>query len=63
MKTVKVGKAALKLVRLRKLVDLYVEYLEKDPYSMVLFRLGVRVCLRTRLDSLSTTMAGSARAL
>lgn len=31
MKTVKVGEAALKLVRLRELIDLYVEYLEKDP--------------------------------
>jgi aminoglycoside 3-N-acetyltransferase len=31
MKTVKVGNASLKLVRLRKLIDLYAEYLEKDP--------------------------------
>jgi len=31
MKTVKVGESTLKLVKLRKLVDLYVEYLEKDP--------------------------------
>jgi aminoglycoside N3'-acetyltransferase len=31
MKTVKVGEATLKLVRLRELIDLYVEYLEKDP--------------------------------
>jgi aminoglycoside 3-N-acetyltransferase len=31
MKTVKVGDASLKLVKLRELIDLYVEYLEKDP--------------------------------
>ena len=31
MKTVKVGNAWLKLVRLKELIDLYVEYLEKDP--------------------------------
>jgi len=31
MKTVKVGNASLKLVRLRELIDLYVEYLEKNP--------------------------------
>ncbi|MDH5462584.1 MAG: AAC(3) family N-acetyltransferase [Candidatus Bathyarchaeota archaeon] len=31
MKTVKVGDATLKLVKLRQLIDLYVEYLEKDP--------------------------------
>jgi aminoglycoside 3-N-acetyltransferase len=31
MKAVKVGEATLMLVRLRKLIDLYVEYLEKNP--------------------------------
>jgi aminoglycoside 3-N-acetyltransferase len=31
MKTVKVGESTLRLVRLRELIDLYVEYLEKDP--------------------------------
>lgn len=31
METVKVGDATLKLVKLKKLIDLYVEYLEKDP--------------------------------
>jgi aminoglycoside 3-N-acetyltransferase len=31
MKTVKVGNASLKLVKLRELIDLYAEYLEKDP--------------------------------
>ncbi len=31
MKTVKVGNSVLKLVRLRELLDLYVEYLNKDP--------------------------------
>jgi aminoglycoside 3-N-acetyltransferase len=31
MKTVKVGGASMKLVKLRELIDLYVEYLEKDP--------------------------------
>jgi aminoglycoside 3-N-acetyltransferase len=31
MKSVKVGEATLRLVRLRELIDLYVEYLEKDP--------------------------------
>jgi aminoglycoside 3-N-acetyltransferase len=31
MKTVKVGKATLKLIRLRELIDLYVEYLRKNP--------------------------------
>jgi aminoglycoside 3-N-acetyltransferase len=31
MKTVKVGNAPLKLVMLKDLIDLYVEYLEKDP--------------------------------
>jgi aminoglycoside 3-N-acetyltransferase len=31
MKTVKVGDASLKLVKLRELIDLYVEYLKKDP--------------------------------
>jgi len=31
MKTIKVGEAILKLVRLRELVDLYVEYLGKNP--------------------------------
>jgi len=31
MKTVKVGEATLKLVRLRELVDLYTEYLKKNP--------------------------------
>jgi aminoglycoside 3-N-acetyltransferase len=31
MKTVKVGEATLRLVRLRELIDLYAEYLEKDP--------------------------------
>ena len=31
MKTVKVGNAPLKLVRLKDLIGLYVEYLEKDP--------------------------------
>jgi aminoglycoside 3-N-acetyltransferase len=30
MKTVKVGDASLKLVKLRELIDLYVEYLDKD---------------------------------
>lgn len=31
MKTIKVGEATLKLVRLRELIDLYVEYLRKTP--------------------------------
>jgi aminoglycoside N3'-acetyltransferase len=31
MKTLKVGDATLKLVKLRELIDLYAEYLEKDP--------------------------------
>jgi len=31
MKTVKVGEAILKLVRLRELIDLYIEYLRKNP--------------------------------
>jgi aminoglycoside 3-N-acetyltransferase len=31
MKTVKVGKATLRLVKIRELVDLYTEYLKKDP--------------------------------
>jgi len=31
MKTVKVGKATLKLVKLRELIDLYVEYLKTSP--------------------------------
>jgi len=31
MKTIKVGGATLKLVKLRELIDLYVEYLRKDP--------------------------------
>jgi aminoglycoside 3-N-acetyltransferase len=31
MKTVRVGEATLRLVKLRELIDLYVEYLEKDP--------------------------------
>lgn len=31
MKTIKVGKAALQLVNLRKLIDLYAEYLTKNP--------------------------------
>lgn len=31
MKTAKVGKATLKLVKLKELIDLYVEYLERDP--------------------------------
>ena len=31
MKTVKVGDATLKLVELKKLIELYVKYLEKDP--------------------------------
>ena len=31
MKTAKAGNASLKLVRLRELIDLYVEYLEKNP--------------------------------
>ncbi len=31
MKAVEVGRANLRLVKLRKLIDLYVEYLEKDP--------------------------------
>ena len=31
MKTVKVGEATLKLVKLRELIDLYVEHLEKNP--------------------------------
>jgi aminoglycoside 3-N-acetyltransferase len=30
MRTVKVGKSTLRLVKLRQLIDLYVEYLEKD---------------------------------
>jgi len=33
MKTIKVGEATLKLVRLRELIDLYVEYLRKTPIS------------------------------
>lgn len=32
MKMVKVGKSTLRLVKLRELVELYVEYLGKDPY-------------------------------
>jgi len=31
MKTVKVGNAILRLVRLRELINLYVEYLRKNP--------------------------------
>jgi hypothetical protein len=31
MKTVKVEESTLKFVKLRELIDLYVEYLEKDP--------------------------------
>ena len=31
MKTIKVGEATMKLVRLRELIDLYVEYLRKNP--------------------------------
>ena len=31
LKTAKVGEAQLKCVKLRELIDLYVEYLEKDP--------------------------------
>jgi aminoglycoside 3-N-acetyltransferase len=31
MRTIKVGEATLKLVRLRELIDLYVEYLRKTP--------------------------------
>lgn len=31
MKTVKVGKATLRLVKLRELIDLYVEHLERNP--------------------------------
>jgi len=31
MKTIKVGKATLRLVKIRELVDLYTEYLKKDP--------------------------------
>jgi aminoglycoside N3'-acetyltransferase len=31
MKTVKVGESTLKLVKLRELIDLYVEHLKKDP--------------------------------
>ena len=31
MKTVKVGEATLKLVKLRELIDFYVEYLKKNP--------------------------------
>jgi len=31
MKTVKVGKATLRLVKLSELIDLYVEYLERNP--------------------------------
>jgi len=31
MKTVKVGESTLRLVKLRELIDLYVEYLEKNP--------------------------------
>jgi len=31
MKTVKVGESTLRLVKLKELIDLYVEYLEKDP--------------------------------
>jgi len=31
MKSVKVGEATLRLLRLRKLIDLYAEYLKKDP--------------------------------
>jgi len=31
MKTVKVGEATLRLVKLQELIDLYVEYLKKDP--------------------------------
>lgn len=31
MRVTKIGKSTLRLVRLRELIDLYVEYLEKDP--------------------------------
>ncbi len=31
MKTIRVGEATLRLVKLRELIDLYVEYLEKNP--------------------------------
>ena len=31
MKTVKVEESTLRLIKLKKLIDLYVEYLEKDP--------------------------------
>jgi aminoglycoside N3'-acetyltransferase len=31
MKAFRVGKATLRLIKLRKLIDLYVEYLETDP--------------------------------
>ena len=31
MKTVKVGESTLKLIKLRELIDLYVEHLKKDP--------------------------------
>jgi hypothetical protein len=31
MKTVKVGESGLRLVKLRELIELYVEYLERDP--------------------------------
>jgi aminoglycoside 3-N-acetyltransferase len=31
MKTMKVGEAALRLVKLRELIDLYVEYLQRNP--------------------------------
>ena len=31
MKTIKVGEATLKIVKLRELIDLYVEYLRKNP--------------------------------
>lgn len=31
MKTIRIGEAEVKLVRLRELIDLYAEYLRKNP--------------------------------
>jgi aminoglycoside N3'-acetyltransferase len=55
MKTVTVGESTLRLVRLRELIDLYVEYLEKDPdlfYGASQKRLGCQMqpILRHRMS-------------
>lgn len=43
MKIVKVGKSTLRLVKLRELIKLYVEYLDKDPY---LFYNSTQACMQ-----------------